>query len=312
MASVKPEPAVKADPEDAAAGASPAVMSDDDLYEDAGDLEFYDPNIPGDPNGNLFLAHVPPYLYEAWAQMNEGEEVEVGKMRRWTETDKNGQTRTRMAMLLDGRNSSHQSIPKEYNFDMRDTNLLNTFVFTEQDLPGFKSKAQGANSNIPGHLRNRFNRNQNNNNNAKQEGGRKRYQPYYRKAIPKKTVLAGRFKYEVNCHPANTAESKHLLAVRNSESAIPKATTSMMSGTRAMTKNIIHAGTLTGNAKMSGFIVSTIPCPRTCLSTNSGASKLRMPRPRSRSHRQSGLLVWIATSCLIDWLPASPSTGTGP
>ncbi|KAK6842650.1 Transcription initiation factor IIF subunit beta [Apiospora arundinis] len=290
--SVKPEPGVKPEPEDASA--SPAVMSDDELYEDAGDLEFYDSTAPNDPNGNLFLTHVPKYLYDQWAQLKDDEEIEVGRVRRWVETDKNGQKRERMAMLLDLQNPVHQTIPKEYNFEERDSNLLNTFMFTEQDLPGFKSKSQGANSNIPHHLRNRQqNNNNNNNNNNKQEGGRKRYQPYYRKAIPKKTVLAGRFKTELNCQPADTMETRHILAMRASDALKPRATTSMMSGmsgTRAMTKNILNAGAAPAGGRTGGFI-----------QTAKTKEKARKSQPERAARLDKGPLIDALCACFRKW-----------
>ncbi|KAK8140468.1 hypothetical protein PG984_000534 [Apiospora sp. TS-2023a] len=290
--SVKHEPGVKPEPEDASA--SPAVMSDDELYEDAGDLEFYDTTSPTDPSANLFLTHVPKYLYDQWAQLKEDEEVEVGKVRRWIETDKNGQKRERMAMLLDVQNPAHQTIPKEYNFEMRDNNLLNTFLFTEADLPGFKSKSQGANSNIPHHLRNRQRNNDNNkDNNNKQEGGRKRYQPYYRKAIPKKTVLAGRFKYELNCQPADTMETRHILAMRASDALKPKATTSMMSGmsgTRAMTKNILSAGAAPPGGKANSFI-----------QTAKSKEKARKAAPERAARLEKPQLMDALSACFRKW-----------
>ncbi|KAK8042056.1 transcription factor IIF beta subunit [Apiospora rasikravindrae] len=290
--SVKPEPGVKPEPEDAPV--SPAVISDDELYEDAGDLEFYDSTSPNDPSANLFLTHVPKYLYDQWAQLKEDEEVEVGRVRRWIETDKNGEKRERMAMLLDVQNPAHQSIPKEYNFEMRDNNLLNTFLFTEQDLPGFKSKSQGANSNIPHHLRNRQRDNANkDNSNNKQEGGRKRYQPYYRKAIPKKTVLAGRFKYELNCQPADTPETRHILAMRASDALKPKATTSMMSGmsgTRAMTKNILNAGAAPAGGRGPGFI-----------QTAKSKEKARKGQPERAARLEKAQLMDALTACFRKW-----------
>ncbi|KAK8048582.1 transcription factor IIF beta subunit [Apiospora phragmitis] len=266
MASVKPEPGVKPEPEDASA--SPAVMSDDELYEDAGDLEFYDTTSPTEPSANLYLTHVPKYLYDQWAQLKEDEEVEVGRVRRWIETDKNGEKRERMAMLLDVQNPVHQTIPKEYNFDMRDSNLQNTFLFTEQDLPGFKS------------------------NNNKQEGGRKRYQPYYRKAIPKKTVLAGKFKYELNCQPADTMETRHILAMRASDALKPRATTSMMSGmsgTRAMTKNILNAGAAPAGGRQ-GFI-----------QTAKSKEKARKQAPERAARLEQSQLRDALSACFRKW-----------
>ncbi|KAH8675885.1 transcription initiation factor IIF, beta subunit-domain-containing protein [Xylariales sp. PMI_506] len=254
MAAVKTEPGIKPDPEDTKP--SPAALSDDDLYEDAGDLEYYDPNIPQDPYGTAYLAHIPKYLYEQWAQLGEGEELVIGKVRTWTETDKSGQPKHRMAMLVDPRNPVHQTVPKEYNLELKETNLLNTFMFTEQDLPGFKNKYQGGpNSDIPAHLRPRPERPKEN---GQPEAGRRRgrREPYYRKAIPKKTTLAARFRTELNCQPVMNAETKHILAMRASDALKPKATTSMMTGTRNPS-GIIHAGSMLGNEKMRGFVAKS-------------------------------------------------------
>ena len=53
------EPKIKADPE--SLGASPASFDDDDIYEDAGDLEFTtDPRFL-----SLYLAKVPKYVWAA-------------------------------------------------------------------------------------------------------------------------------------------------------------------------------------------------------------------------------------------------------
>jgi hypothetical protein len=248
MANVKAEPGIKPDPDRATA--SPGALSDDDVYEDAGDLEFYDPSIPNDPYGSVYLTHLPKYLYDQWAQLNEDEELVIGKVRTWNEVDKKGQQKSRLAMLVDPKNPIHQTVPKEYNLELKEADLLNTFMFTEQDLPGFKNKSQGGpNSNIPAHLRPRPDRPKET---PESKGVKKK--PFYRKAIPKKTVLAGRFRHELNCQPVETAETKHILAMRASDALKPKATTSLMTGTRNPT-GIIHAGTTAGNEKMRGFIV---------------------------------------------------------
>lgn len=200
---VKPEPGIKPDPEDAKP--SPAALSDDDIYEDAGDLEFYtDKTVEGTKNfaGSIYMTHVPKYLYDAWEHLDDDAEIRIGTIRQWHEPGPNGQPpTTRLAMLLDHQRPEHQNVPKEYNLDIRDMALNNTFLFTEQDLPGYKNRTQGANNNIPPHLRRRHeqqareklqkdNDTNDNTNNATTNSsnnnhrGKKRYQPYYRKAIP--------------------------------------------------------------------------------------------------------------------------------
>ena len=188
-AQVKAEPGIKPDPEDVKP--SPAAMSEDDIYEDAGDLEFYTDGLtPDNYAGSVYLTHVPKYLYDAWEHLDDDAEIRIGTIRQWNEIGPNGQPKPRIAMLLDHRRPEHQTVPKEYNLDVKDMQLNNTFLFTEQDLPGYKNKSQGANNNIPQYLRrkheqSRDNAQQDGNNNNPNNGGvKKRYQQRYRKAIP--------------------------------------------------------------------------------------------------------------------------------
>ena len=91
-------------------------------------------------------------------------------------------------MLLNADLAQHQMVPKEYDLDVTDESVRNTFIFTEKDLPGFKSKSQEkfdpTTANMPATLKQRLNqfkapaapR-------APYDPNRPR-QPYYRKAIP--------------------------------------------------------------------------------------------------------------------------------
>lgn len=91
-------------------------------------------------------------------------------------------------MLLDPNIAQHQLVPKEYSLNMTDQNVMNTFIFTEQDLPGFKSKSRMAFDASTANMPARFNR-------AKAEKEKaalpkqpydpnRRFQPYFKKAIP--------------------------------------------------------------------------------------------------------------------------------
>jgi transcription initiation factor TFIIF subunit beta len=86
-------------------------------------------------------------------------------------------------MLLSSDLGEHQTIPKEYLLDVTSESVNNTFVFTEQDLPGFKSKSRQkfdpSNANMPARLtRPSYEK-------SKQPWDpNKRFTPYYRKAIP--------------------------------------------------------------------------------------------------------------------------------
>jgi len=88
-----------------------------------------------------------------------------------------------LSVLLSSDLALHQPIPKEYILDVKDENVNNTFVFTEQDLPGFKSKSQAkfdlSSANMPARLtKSKIDR-------PKQPYDQnKRFEPYFRKAIP--------------------------------------------------------------------------------------------------------------------------------
>lgn len=63
---------------------SPAPFMDDDLYEDAGDLDFYDQNGPADLN-HLALMRVSKDLWKNWSEMSDDQEIQIGTMRVWDE-----------------------------------------------------------------------------------------------------------------------------------------------------------------------------------------------------------------------------------
>jgi transcription initiation factor TFIIF subunit beta len=186
------EPFIKPEP-----GVSPAPIDEEDLFEDAGDLEFYDKNAPNNSLETLYLARVPKYMWDAWQKLTDklgdDDEIQIGTLRTWNEAveDKQveGGTRnvTKLRMLLNADCPEHQALPREYELDVLDRNVSNHFIFSEEDLPGFKAKnkarSDAAKAGIPTSLLNK----------PKPGGGERptydrksRFQPYYRKAIPSK------------------------------------------------------------------------------------------------------------------------------
>ena len=76
--------AIKPDPE------ADSPRAEDEL-EDAGDVEFYDTSIPGNPNGTMYLARIPAYVWKAWSDLDDDAEIQIGKIRQWSEPDSSGQ-----------------------------------------------------------------------------------------------------------------------------------------------------------------------------------------------------------------------------
>jgi len=75
---------IKPDPE--APGASPAALSEEDIYEDAGDLEFNSDSV----FQSLYLARVPKYVWEAWSKLDDDAEIQIGTLRMAIVKDANG------------------------------------------------------------------------------------------------------------------------------------------------------------------------------------------------------------------------------
>lgn len=91
----------------------------------------------------------------------------------------------RLQMLLRSDLAIHQGVPKEYELDVSGESINNTFVFTEQDLPGFTSRSRvkfdPATANMPA----RLNRARVEKNKEKQPWDKsKPGQPYAKKAVP--------------------------------------------------------------------------------------------------------------------------------
>ncbi len=55
--------------------ASPSAQTDDEIYEDAGDLDF-----AGTTQG-IYLTRIPKYLWETWSKLDDDEEIHLGTIR---------------------------------------------------------------------------------------------------------------------------------------------------------------------------------------------------------------------------------------
>ena len=66
-------PMIKPDPD--AKEVSPGSISDEDIYEDAGDLDFSNAAL------NVWLSRIPRPLWENWSNIDDDEEIELGKIR---------------------------------------------------------------------------------------------------------------------------------------------------------------------------------------------------------------------------------------
>ncbi|EFZ00172.1 hypothetical protein MHUMG1_06312 [Metarhizium humberi] len=260
---------IKPDPEDEKVMPPAMAMEEDELFEDAGDLEFYDKTTLGNTFETLYLARVPKYMWDAWLKLTErlgdDDEIQIGTLRTWNErvpdASIEGGTRdvTKLRMLLQANCPEHQMLPREYDLEILDRDVKNHFIFSEEDLPGYKEKnkarAEAAAAGIPQSLL-RQRQNQGAERTERTFDRRSRYQPYYRKAIPKKTKIFGKIHYDVRVEPRNIREEERLLAQRLLDAESSKTKLQIIS--RNSASAIINPGTA-GSATWGGGFIKNAP-----------------------------------------------------
>lgn len=277
--SVKPEPQ--------SPGAASA-FDDDDLYEDAGDLDF------SKASQAVWLMRLPKYVWENWSQLKDDDEIQLGTVRVEPRAD-GGQD---LSLLLSAQQEVNKGLPREYNMAITNASTTNTFIFTEQDLPGhgFKGKAGVRNPKLQ---------------NDRRTWDRPRYQPYIRKPIPKHTALVGAVKHEVNCLPTENAEFTRIMAERNREAMKPRAKTVVIP-INALKEdlNLLAPGTIGNAHAMDSFIVRLAVVSREMRTSLTIDRKLQA-REQRKQRKTTRLLACLATSCSMQSSLVSVNTTTG-
>ncbi|ROT40096.1 transcription initiation factor iif [Sodiomyces alkalinus F11] len=250
-------PYIKPDP-DAFSGSAVALPDEDDLYEDAGDLEFFDSAVSQGSFDQAYLAKVPKEIWDAWSKLPDDADIEVGTMRQWDVIRPDGTIDHRFRMLLNTELAGHQLVPREYDLEMNPDISQNTYVFTEEDLPTFNTRSKARNdaaSGIPAHLlRARTEK-------VKERPARKpfdrkaKWQPYYRKAIPKRTKIAARIQYEMGCKPVDNEENRAILQLKQMEAQKPKHTLKIVD--HHQISGVIQQGSAAAQAKFGSFVKTT-------------------------------------------------------
>ncbi|PGH26793.1 hypothetical protein AJ80_01559 [Polytolypa hystricis UAMH7299] len=217
---IKPEPGplptikVETDAGDDGLG----MLSDEDIYEDTGDLDF------SNSTQDVWLMRVPRMLWDNWNNVNDDEEIQIGTVR-----VEGGPTDIKRVSLRLHDLQENQGVPKDYNLRRQNINpdgspfpVQNTFVFTEKDLPGYKDRTQVL-----------FNDNQTRRSflyeqtkrDAKKRANRKKWEPYTRKTIPKQTAIAAKVRDEFNCLPVENEEYQRIAEAKALEALKPKRET---------------------------------------------------------------------------------------
>lgn len=163
-------------------------------------------------------------------------------------------------MLLKSDLAQHQDVPKEYNLDITEPQVNNTYVFTEQDLPGYasknKAKADAIKAGIPAYLMKSKNEKETSNQSWER---RKKGGVPPRKSIPKKTAIAGRIRHELAGVALDNIESETMMKRETEEGMRPKAFTQIVDARAINPSAILQSGTQAAHDAFDGFIVR-IPC----------------------------------------------------
>jgi transcription initiation factor TFIIF subunit beta len=261
---------------------TPSQLDEEDIYEDAGDLDF------SQADQNAWLVRLPNYVWDSWSKIGEDEEIRLGTVR--MEPGADGKQKVNFALssvnncadyyqvslLLATEPPANRGLPREYTMAVTNAASSNTFIFSEQDLPQKSFKGKGPGRNVDSK----------NSKDRLAPGDRRqwerysRYQPYIRKPIPKQTALTGAVKHEVSCYPVENAEFMRIMAQRNRDALKPKHQTMFVPMQKIKdAQKMMAPGTLGGSGGMENFI-KTASSRATKASQDNKAT--RMPRNELR------------------------------
>ncbi|OQU96695.1 hypothetical protein CLAIMM_02739 [Cladophialophora immunda] len=182
---------------------SPFVDEDDDMYEDAGDLDF------SQAQQQLWLSHIPRTLWETLSKLQDDDEIEIGRLR----VEGAESNPSRVSLLLYPL-PAFENEPKEYNLfappleKLRSRRPGQALVFSEKDLPGYKARTfawddideEGNPGQGRSFLYERHKREQ------KKKENKGRFVPYTRRPIPKQTAITGTVAREFEAVPVKNEE----------------------------------------------------------------------------------------------------------
>ncbi|KAK9483168.1 transcription initiation factor IIF, beta subunit [Lipomyces starkeyi] len=144
----------------------PDEEEEEDVYEDSGDLDM------SAAGTKVWLVRMPRFLRERWLEMenSDGQDLGIVRLR---------QDNTNDIRLILADTAATKDLPHEYKLSVTNQNVCNTFVFGEQNLSRYSNARNQNGADLAAQ----------NNSNGKIK--RRRYQPYNRVNIPKKTSIVG-------------------------------------------------------------------------------------------------------------------------
>ncbi|KAL8823750.1 MAG: hypothetical protein Q9191_005581 [Dirinaria sp. TL-2023a] len=180
-------------------------LAEDDIYEDAGDLEF------AEASRNLFLTRIPKYLWKYWSTLDNEQEIRLGTVRVEGTIEKPES----LSLMLSLDIAKKAMLPAEYVLQMTNAQPTNTFVFNEKDLPGYTASRKGGFKTSGGDVPLALARTKTGGQDPTGIDKNRRYRG--RRGIPKQTAIAGRIKKELNCLPVDNTDYKRIMETRARE-----------------------------------------------------------------------------------------------
>ncbi|KAL9130051.1 MAG: hypothetical protein Q9217_001655 [Psora testacea] len=230
-----PGPQIKQDPD--VMTTPPPAQSEEDIYEDAGDLDFTG------SEQSVYLTRIPKFLWECWSKLDDEEEIQIGRIR---VEGQPGEIK-RMSLMLDASIPKNRSVPKEYNMHITNQDSFNTFIFSEKDMPGYR---QFTSDRAPSHWLNR------------KRVEKKKIQSSFRRAIPKQTILTGQVRTEINCLPVENDEYQRITDQRALLALRPKEKTKLLNTIVPGGGSILNPGTTGSAGDFTNFINKANPVRR--------------------------------------------------
>lgn len=188
-----------------------AGLEYEDIYEDAGDLDF------SAAAQDVWLSRIPRSLWEHWSKLDDDEEIQIGTIR----IEGSLKAPKRVSLRLAER-PDNQGIPKDYilqhqtvSADAASHALQNSYLFTEKNIPGAENRLS-----VIGEARSALYEAMKRD--ARNKERKKKWEPYVRKTVPKQTAIVGKVNEEFNCIPVENEEFRQIAETRALDALKPK------------------------------------------------------------------------------------------
>ncbi|KAA8648463.1 transcription factor IIF subunit TFG2 [Aspergillus tanneri] len=229
-------PYVKSDPDNK--DAVLADIDDEDLYEDAGDLDF------SNAAQHIWMSRIPRSLWEHWSKFDDDEEIQIGTVR----IEGQSNDIKRVSLRINER-EDNRDIPKDYilqrqtlNAENTSHSTQNTYVFTEKDIAGQEGRMV-----VFGEARSALYEAMKRD--ARKKERKRKWEPYVRRTIARSVSE------EFNCLPVENAEFEQLSTKKALEALKPKRETVFID--KVPGKLLQHRNTLPG--EKGAFVQATRP-----------------------------------------------------